>query len=254
MPDTSPQLVWVKPPLLARSQQTLARLLDAAEALISEGGVEAATVAAVTRRAKSSVGAFYARFADKEALMRCMLERFYEQAAATTDMALDSERWREAALDEALHTLLLFMLQSLRERRHLVVAMMVRAATTPELQALMQRLHQQITQRMAELLEARAAELSHPEPATALHVCIWLVLSAVETRLLYADSKTDNDLDDQQLAVELTRMCVSYLGLNVAATPLSERRAAGALQPLADDSRPAATDNSTKATKRRSAL
>ncbi|HEY1598537.1 MAG TPA: helix-turn-helix domain-containing protein, partial [Pirellulales bacterium] len=63
---------WVRPPRQTRSQETLERLLDAAEEVFAEKGFESATVAEVVRRAKSSVGAMYARFTDKNALLSCL--------------------------------------------------------------------------------------------------------------------------------------------------------------------------------------
>ena len=57
-------LAWVRAPQQARSQETLDRILDAAERLVSEKGFEDTTVADVVARAGSSVGAFYTRFRD----------------------------------------------------------------------------------------------------------------------------------------------------------------------------------------------
>src|SRR5438094_10457784 len=87
------ELEWVRPPQQERSRQTLDRLLDAAEAIIAERGVDGANVADVATRAGSSIGAFYARFHDKEGLLRTLFERFGEQAEATALVALDAERW-----------------------------------------------------------------------------------------------------------------------------------------------------------------
>ena len=68
-----PVLRWVKPPRQARSQHTLDRLLDAAEALVHEkGGFDDVPIAEIVRRAESSVGSFYSRFPDKDALLQAM--------------------------------------------------------------------------------------------------------------------------------------------------------------------------------------
>ncbi len=93
MPRPIPDLRWVRAPQQARSQETLDRILDAAEALVTEKGFEEATVAEVARRAESSVGAFYARFRDKTGLLYALHDRYLEQAMATADLALDPARW-----------------------------------------------------------------------------------------------------------------------------------------------------------------
>ena len=66
------ELRWIRPPQQARSQETLERLLDAAETLVAEKGFDDTPVAEVARRAGSSVGAFYTRFPDKDALLHAL--------------------------------------------------------------------------------------------------------------------------------------------------------------------------------------
>ena len=101
-PAAGKQLEWVNPPQQARSQQTLDRLLDAAEALIEERGFEEISVAEITRKARSSVGAFYSRFKDKQGLLRYVQQRFSEQAAATAEVALSPDRWAGMSVYENL--------------------------------------------------------------------------------------------------------------------------------------------------------
>ena len=67
----------VSGPKQARSERTLQRLLDAAEALIKEKGHAAVSIPEIARRAGSSVGGFYARFRDKNELLRALEERHF---------------------------------------------------------------------------------------------------------------------------------------------------------------------------------
>ncbi len=221
MPVTAAQLEWVKAPRQARSQETLERLLDAAEAIIIEGGIDAATVAEVARRAGSSVGSFYARFADKEALLRCMLERFHEQAIATTDAVLVPPRWDGVELGDALETMLLFMMRVLRERRRLMVAMLTRAAGDPTLAALGIRLHDHITEKLLAVLRHRGDALDHPQPEVAVRMAAWLVLAAMESRVLYG-SGGEERLPDALVAGELARMALRYIGAG-SGVPLARK-------------------------------
>jgi DNA-binding transcriptional regulator YbjK len=62
-------LRWVRPARQERSQRTLERLLDAAEAVIGEKGFADASVGNICTRAGVSVGTFYRRFRDKHALI-----------------------------------------------------------------------------------------------------------------------------------------------------------------------------------------
>ena len=76
----------LKPPQQARSRRTLDRIERAAIGLISEGGLDAAGVQRIAKRAKSSVGAFYSRFDGKEALILHLHHRLW------ADVSL---RWTE---------------------------------------------------------------------------------------------------------------------------------------------------------------
>ena len=65
-------------PQQARSILSMARMLDAAEAIFADGGDNALTVEAVITRAKTSVGNFYGRFGDHEGLLQAIHDRFPE--------------------------------------------------------------------------------------------------------------------------------------------------------------------------------
>lgn len=59
----------VKPAMQARSRATRQRVLKILEKSVQDNSIDALTVADIARKAKSSVGAFYGRFADKAAAL-----------------------------------------------------------------------------------------------------------------------------------------------------------------------------------------
>src|SRR2546430_13648548 len=67
-------------PKQARSRLTVHRLVSATEALLAQGGLEAATVPAIASLAGVSVGVVYRRFPDKDNLLRAVYDRFFERA------------------------------------------------------------------------------------------------------------------------------------------------------------------------------
>src|SRR5262245_32172454 len=93
-------LAAVTGPKQDRSEKTLLRLLDAAEELIGERGLEGLSIPEIVRRAGYSVGGFYARFADKNQLLRALEERFFLQVSARLDALVDARRWRDASVGE----------------------------------------------------------------------------------------------------------------------------------------------------------
>jgi AcrR family transcriptional regulator len=207
---TAAQLEWVRPPQQERSQKTLGRILDAAEAMIEETGFDKATVAAIARRAGSSVGAFYARFADKEALLNVVIERFHEQAAATIEHTLAPERWQGVALEDLLENTALFLVQVFRQRRRMIGAFSTRVAGDPQLQPVARALGEQIADKLYALLVHRCERITHPNPSEAVGFAMWLVLGALEARALHGSD--DEFFSDQVIATEATRIFLAYLG------------------------------------------
>src|SRR5689334_21668556 len=62
----------VRPPKQKRSQESLERVLEASTSLLEENGFDAFTIQDVSQRADVSVGAIYARFGNKESLLRAV--------------------------------------------------------------------------------------------------------------------------------------------------------------------------------------
>lgn len=217
MASPKPDLHWIRPPRQARSQETLDRILDAAEALVAEKGFEDSPVSEIVQRAESSVGAFYARFHDKEGLLHALYERYYEEAVATTDATLAPDRWEGAEAAELVEVVIPFLVSIFRERRGLMRAFVVRNHTHPEFQARQQRLSHYVVARLSALLLARREQFSHPDPERATRFGFMLVFSALETMILFGEMRDALlSLSDEHLAAELTRSTLSYLGVTTS--------------------------------------
>jgi AcrR family transcriptional regulator len=214
MASPKPELRWVRPPRQARSQETLDRILDAAETLVAEKGFEDSPVSEIVQRANSSVGAFYARFHDKEGLLHALYERYFEEAVATADATLAPARWEGAGTPELIDAVIHFLVSIFRERRGLMRAFVMRNHTHPEFQARQQRLSHHVIARLCALLLARREQLSHPDPERATRFGMMLVFSALETMILFGEMRSSLlSLSDDDLADELTRSTLAYLGV-----------------------------------------
>ncbi len=226
MRATSPTegLRWVQPPQQARSQETLDRILDAAEQLIAAKGVDDAPIAEIVRRAGSSVGAFYTRFRDKDGLVHALYERYYEQAVATADESLDPARWEGAGIAEILSAVIRFLVSIYRDQVGLIRAFVVRNHTRPEFQARQERLSHHVNERLSALLLARADEIRHPDPGTGAAFGLTLVLSTLESTILFGEMRSVLTLSDDALAAELTRACLAYLGVPLPEPDARSRR------------------------------
>jgi AcrR family transcriptional regulator len=208
------ELRWVRPPRQVRSQQTLDRILDAAEALVAEKGFEDATVGEVVRRAGSSVGAFYARFPDKDALLYALYERYLEQATATADDALDPERWRGRTVPEVLAAVVRFLVAIYRAQGGLIRAFVLRNHTDPEFRARQERLSHHVSRRLSALLLDRREEIAHPDPERAAAFGLTMTFATIEGAVLFGETRSRAlALSDDDLAAELTRAYLAYLGV-----------------------------------------
>ena len=213
MTPSSLDLRWVRPPQQARSQETLDRILDAAEALVTQKGFEDTPVAEIAQRAGSSVGAFYARFQDKDALLHALYERYYEQAIATADAALDPARWEGARIAEILDAVVRFLTAIYREQCGLIRAFVIRNHSGASFQARRERLSHYVSERLSALLLARQDEISHPDPELAAAFGLSLVFSTLESVILFGELRSGRlALSDDDLATELARAYLAYLG------------------------------------------
>jgi AcrR family transcriptional regulator len=206
---------WVRPTHQARSQETLERLLEAAEELVSERGFDNATVSEIVRRANSSVGAMYARFNDKDSLLACLHERFCEQALATTDMALDPARWEGASIAEICSTTTPFVVHTYHMKRGLIRAFLVRAGNDPTYLERASRVGRGISEKLIALLLARRDEIKHPDPELAVDFGLRMTFDTLDHETMYADLQRGKiKLSQQQLSIELTRAFLTYLGVD----------------------------------------
>lgn len=224
MTPSPTDLRWVRPPQQARSQQTLDRILDSAERLIAEKGIDDASIAEIVGRAGSSVGAFYARFRDKDGLVYALYERYYEQAVATADEALEPGRWEGAGIAELLSAVIRFLVSIYREQNGLIRAFVVRNHTNPEFQARQERLSSHVNRRLSALLLARRAEIAHPSPERAAAFGLTLVFSTLESTMLFGEMRSSLSLSDAALSAELTRAYLAYLGVPLPESAPRPRR------------------------------
>ena len=210
--NSQSELRWVTPPQQARSQQTLDRILASAEVLIAEKGFEDTPISEIVRHAGSSVGAFYARFEDKHALLHAISGRFVEQAMATADSALDLTSWNEDPIDEVLRSVVRFLVSIYREQAGLLRAFVIRNHTDTEFRARQERLTLYVNRAVRELLLARRDEIGHPDPEGAVRFILMLIFGSLEYVMLFGDMRSGElTLSDDQYAGELANACLAYL-------------------------------------------
>lgn len=89
----------------ARSRDAQARLMLAGEAVFAEVGYDAAHVSDIAAAAQCSIGSFYRRFRDKEALFHALQIQFVMKGQENIDRFFAMPRWRDAPPSVLLQTL-----------------------------------------------------------------------------------------------------------------------------------------------------
>jgi AcrR family transcriptional regulator len=205
----------LRQPLQERSQRTLERFLDATERLLATRRFEEISVEEIVRAARSSVGAFYARFLDKQALLPCLYARYDEELGAR--MA-ELERQRPAGqdLERTAAWIAQAYLGLYRKRTNLMRALALYARTHeaeigPEMRARRRAQHRFLL----ETLLAHRRRITHPDPERAVELALHFAVTALRDRVLFAASPHAASLrvSDGELVRECARMLVGYLTL-----------------------------------------
>lgn len=214
--DDRPTPPPIHVPRQARSRETLTRLLDAAEAVLREGGLEAATVPAIAERAGLSVGAVYRRFPDKDGLLRAVHDRTLHRFREMNDTKMAPELFAGATLSQWVAGMIRGLLFVYRQDRRLMQAMQEFAEThaDPAFRARAADTNRAALERFTALLTSKAAEVSHPHPETAARFAL-LTIGLILRRLVLAGQPAPGlELGDNvSLEDELTRLVLGYLGV-----------------------------------------
>jgi AcrR family transcriptional regulator len=189
-------------------------MLDAAESLLESKSFDALSVAEVAARAGVTIGAFYARFADKEALLEALEARVTETVLASLQSVIDSRALDGLRLDEALRRYFEALVESYQATRGAGRALVLRSHIDGRLRGRLERLNSEGPPRMLRLLLS-ANRIKHPKPKQALDLALLVVRSTLRETILFQESTLGGGpMPPAVLAEELTRLFLTYLGLD----------------------------------------
>ena len=209
-----PLIRWIHPPRQARSQQTLDRLLDAAEELLMTRGFDEITVPEIVGRAQSSVGAFYARFKDKDGLLHALHQRTCDDAYATMEKGLDPADWEGAGVEEIIEVFVASLVELYRQRPGFLLAVLDRARVDAELRNRHEAVRRFIGSRLKNLLLARSDEIRHPDLGAACDFAVRQIYAVTRTEVYGLGGVFGGDpLPEDHVVRELTRSVLAYLGV-----------------------------------------
>ncbi len=202
------------PPKQERSLETLNRLLDAAEKVLEEDGLDAATVPAIAKRAGVSVGVVYRRFPNKEALIRGVYERYLWRIREQNGMMLSALAHVRMTLPDLIRGMVRGSVEANRRKRNLVAAInqFVRTSEDASLRREAAEINKASTAAVSALMLVHRDQIRHPDPEAAIEFAILTLAAVVRATIIDKEStyglEPPDDLED-----ELTRMITGYLGI-----------------------------------------
>jgi len=204
----------LRPTKQARSSQTLDRILLATRELLHEKEFEEITIAEIVLRARSSCGAFYARFPSKEALLPALYDAYSRSLPAETTVWSDPDTWGERSLQVRVAKMVRFVIRDYRATRPFMrpLALYVRqhsGAISPANRQFSSEKHRAAC---AFLLECRD-QITHPDPERAVGLIAYFIPAIGRDKILFGDAPhaSSVQVEDTELEEELIRMALSYL-------------------------------------------
>jgi AcrR family transcriptional regulator len=202
-----------RPPQQTRSQATLDRILDAAESVLEEKSFGEATLAEIMDRAGVTVGAFYRRFPDKDALLHLLDNRFFAELHELAQTSLGEAKWEAATVPQIVHGFTNDAVELYRARRGLLRSLFLRARTDPVIMRSAREVNAHYIDRLRTLLLARANQVRHPSPERAVELGFMILVGALRETLLFGEVWPNAQaVVDDGLAKELARAYLAYLG------------------------------------------
>ena len=207
----------LNPPLQTRSRQTLGRILDATEELLAERTFEQITIGELVKKSRSSVGAFYARFPDKDALLDALYDRYQRHMIEMAEKFLDPGRWKNSSLGELVQQIVRTSLKLHREQRGLLRTLVLRGYAKPDWRYGDPKERSRLmVAGVGRLIASRKSEFSHPNPKLAGSMAFLAILAVLREKILFAESTSSAlEISNRKLENELVRMCLSYLGADL---------------------------------------
>ncbi len=206
------ELTPYKAPRQKRSRKSLERMLEAALQHIRSQGVESLTISGVVASVGLSVGAFYARFPDKTALLHAVQERFHAQLEPLIRAEMRREAESCTDLAAAVRAAFGVLIRRVTGERELSRAFMSLSVFDPVMRAKGEAVNRERRDALAEILLRYRDEIGHPDPRLAIDVAYGIYAAVVRGRLVFgSDHELYYGIATTQLYDELIRALTLYL-------------------------------------------
>jgi AcrR family transcriptional regulator len=204
--------VSVRPPKQKRSQKSLERVLDASIRLLEEKGFDAFTIQDVSQRADVSVGAIYARFGNKESLLRAVHRHAMESIGAEHDTVADVHGRPDGSARDVIAAAVRTVASIFQGNEQLLRAFMHLGAVDDEIAKRGSESSIDLARQFEETVLHHRDELKHPEPEKAVDVAFRMTYCTFARQVMYGPTfESDSAIDWEDLVEEVGAACAAYL-------------------------------------------
>ncbi len=195
-------------PTQERSRETQRRLVHATRKLLSKNVFEDLTVAQIASEAGCSVGTFYGRFRNKEAILPHLLEIHYADVENDLEAIISDRKWRQASLENRVFAIVDFLTDTARREPGLIRTLVLRNLSHPEtVPESIRTAAGRILRLTYAFIMKSQTEIKHPDPDTALSVGLLMITAAVRERfvMIKAPQADTLTLSEESFIAELKR-------------------------------------------------
>lgn len=201
-----------RPPRQDRSRASFERMINAAEALMSDLGSDEFTLQEVARVGKVSIGSIYNRFKSKEELIHAVHARMIVRLGEDRKRLVMHVRARGSNLIEKTYALMDELAESLARFAPLMRPMMLRASNDPVVQGQGSKGYWYTVDMLSNELLQHRDEIRHPDPERACPAAIHIAYAALARELGFGMAERPQRTPEwDQLKRDVAYMTVSFL-------------------------------------------
>lgn len=204
----------LRAPQQQRSLDTLDRLVGAAEHALERDGFDGVRLNDIAKAAGVTVGAFYARFPNKDALLRHLEERLRRELDAALDAACNAGDHRN--VPELAFDVFLALARAYEQHRGVVRAVTIRAQTDAAARRRRFAANQAVMDRFIDMVLGRRREIGHPRPADAIRLGLVFVGSTLREAIVFREFSPGPPPAVEPIVRELTAAFLAYLDVHHA--------------------------------------
>ena len=178
-------------PKQKRSAESLEKVIQAAEKILRSHSLDDLTVAKLVEDSGVSVGAIYARFADKEGIFQELVSRFMRHTLREFEK-IDSGQWADMALPAAIDKIVSTNADIYFTHRGVLRALILRIKLTRDLdiQKALGAYSRKVGTDLLTLLQVHVDQIEHADPTEAINVSIETMTSMLRDYIILSETDT----------------------------------------------------------------